>query len=325
MEARKLSDLLKAEAQIGINNADSTEDLNAILQSLDAMGYDEAAQYVYGMKYDEWKQVHSKKATDEAMQKFNDSTPLWATYNKEILVKRAEQPASKKLGRAASALYKTGEGSDGASSHLLSNVCCQDIDTPNPIATESYSKKSRTRELPQYQPPMPPSVSFSVGILTVSDRASSGQYETGDLSGPAVKEAVESAVDSYGEKVKLQSTCLAIVPDDIEMIQSKLKEWADESKVDLIITTGGTGFSHRDVTPEATNLVVDLACDGLLAFCTMECAKMQPLASLSRGSAGVRGKTLIVNLPGNPKGVHEIVPILLPLALHAVADLCSQV
>jgi gephyrin len=157
--------------------------------------------------------------------------------------------------------------------------------------------------------------------LTVSDRASSGGYETGDLSGPAVQEAVAAAVASYGDSVTQKSTETAIVPDNTEAIQSKLKEWADNAQLDLILTTGGTGFSPRDVTPEATNNVVDRICGGLVSFCTMECAKFQPLASLSRGTAGTRGKTLIVNLPGNPKGVQEIIPVLLPLALHAISDM----
>lgn len=278
------------------------------------MGYDEAAQYVYGMNYDDWKKQHSKKVSDETMQKFNSSKPLWATHDKEVLAKRAQAPPIVNITTdAGSAVCKP----SGKTASLLSNVCCQEVDTPAP------PKKSRTREVPRLQPPAPPNVSFSLGILTVSDRASSGEYETGDLSGPAVKDAIESVVGSYGDKVRIQSTATAVVPDDLAAIQSKLKEWADDSKVQLILTTGGTGFSPRDVTPEATNLVVDRVCDGLVTFCTMECARVQPLASLSRGSAGVRGNSLIVNLPGNPKGVTEIIPILLPLVLHAVADLNS--
>ena len=292
------------------------------MQSLDAMGYDEAAQYVYGMKYEEWKDRHSQKASDETIQKFNDSKPIWATYDKELLVKRVEQPASVRSVSMSLSTSKPGDVSSGVTaSSLMSNVCCKDVDEQPASVAEVDAKKSLTREIPPYCSPLPPSVSFSLAILTVSDRASSGQYETGDLSGPAVKEAVEQAVSSYGGLVTLKSTDIAIVSDDVEAIQQKLKEWADDSRVNLILTTGGTGFSPRDVTPEATNLVVDRICDGLVAFCTMECARKQPLASLSRGSAGVRGKTLIVNLPGNPRGAQEIIPVLLPLALHAVADL----
>lgn len=301
-----------------------SDELHAIMQSLDAMGYDEAAQYVYGMKYDEWKDRHSQKASDETIQKFNDSKPLWATWDKEILAKRAEQPAGARMASMSLSAGKPADVSGGlTTSSLLSNVCCKDIDEQPPTIDEIpvVAEKRNTREVPPYRSPLPPSVSFSLAILTVSDRAASGQYETGDLSGPAVKEAVEEAVSSYGGLVTLQSTDAAIVSDDAEAIQQKLKEWADVSHINLILTTGGTGFSPRDVTPEATNLVVDKVCDGLVAFCTMECARKQPLASLSRGSAGVRGKTLIVNLPGNPQGAQEIIPVLLPLALHALADL----
>ena len=113
----------------------------------------------------------------------------------------------------------------------------------------------------------------------------------------------------------------------MEAIQSKLIDWSSSSSpngvsaMDIIFTTGGTGFSSRDVTPEATAKVVERKCDGLIQFCTMECSKIQPLASLSRGIAGIKDNTFIANLPGNPNGVHEIIPILLPLALHIVADM----
>lgn len=324
IEARNLSDSLKNGSSVpsrgDMGGSHDSDELHAIMQSLDAMGYNEAAQYVYGMKYEDWKDRHSQKASEETMQKFNDSKALWATYDKDLLVKRAEQPA--RLTSPSSSASNSAEVSGGATtSSLMSNVCCKDVDEQLPSVAEADAKKSRTREVPLYRSHLPPSLSFSLGILTVSDRAASGLYETGDLSGPAVQQAVDEALHSYGGRVALQSTHVAIVSDDVEAIQNQLKEWADDSHVDLILTTGGTGFSPRDVTPEATNLVVDRLCDGLVAFCTMECARKQPLASLSRGSAGVRGKTLIVNLPGNPKGVQEIIPVLLPLALHAVADL----
>lgn len=280
------------------------------------MGYDEAAQYVYGMNYGDWKKRHSKKASDETMQKYNDSKFLWATHDKDLLEKRSEAPPNEKMGNGVATAGKTSGGT--TTSSLLSSVCCQDVDASSPTPAV---QKSRTRELAPYNPPEPPEVSLSLGILTVSDRATSGEYETGDLSGPAVREAVESLIGSYGGKVKIQAIDTDIVPDDTEAIQVKLREWADNSKLRLILTTGGTGFSQRDVTPEATNEVVDRVCDGLVTFCTMECAKMQPLASLSRGSAGVRGNTLIVNLPGNPKGVKEIIPVLFPLVLHATIGL----
>ena len=306
MEARKLADSLEEEKDV--------EDRDKILQSLNALGYDEAAQYVYGMNYGDWKKAHAKKATDDQMHKYNDSQPMWATHDKNVLTKRADEPAAPQSTITTAA---------PASKSLLSNVCCQDVDE-EPKQEEPPKPIRNTRQVPAFQPPSPPSkgVTFCLGILTVSDRASAGSYETGDLSGPAVLDAVNATLKSLGPSVSLsQTTQTAIVPDDMQAIQAKLKEWSDTVQLDLILTTGGTGFAPRDVTPEATLGVVEKPCPGLITFCTMECSKLQSLASLSRGTAGLRGKTLIANLPGNPKGVGEIVPILLPLALHAVSDL----
>lgn len=265
VEARKLSDSLKGEISKSDNNtSETTQELENILQSLDAMGYDEAAQYVYGMNYGDWKKRHSKKVSDEQMQRFNDSKPVWAKHDKMILAKRAEVPAQKVPSAT------TCPPSDGASplpsSSLLSNVCCQDVESDSTkIQSSSNNPKppSKSRQLPPFQVPVPPTVSFSLGVLTVSDRAFSGDYKTGDLSGPAVQDAVKAAVEGYNinsnnnndtSTVVIKQSEIAIVPDDSEAIQSKLKEWSDESKLDLILTTGGTGFSARDVTPEATNL-----------------------------------------------------------------------
>ena len=327
IEARKLSDSLKS------NNKNSDEemkqeDLNSILKSLDAMGYDEAAQYVYGMDYKDWKKAHSKKATDNQMNKFNASKPMWATHNKDLLAKRSDEPGNDIKGVGAGSIGSKAAGTTSSTS-LLSNVCCQDVDGPNPSSQDEpvlkKTKISTSRELPPFMPPAPPSMSFTLGILTISDRASANEYETGDLSGPAVLDAVDKYVagTSGNHSIKMTSHHSCIVPDDMDHIQSKLRDWSDgdNKSLDLILTTGGTGFANRDVTPEATLQVIDHKCSGLVEFCIMECSKIQPLAALSRGIAGIRRSTLIVNLPGNPKGVQEIIPILLPLALHAISDL----
>lgn len=324
IEARKLAD---------DGSLEDNEDRDKILKSLNALGYDEAAQYVYGMNYGDWKKAHAKKATDDQMQKYNDSQPMWATHDKNVLAKRQRQdePAA---APQLSSIITTGATTTTTAiipASLLSNVCCQDVEEETTKQEEPPPKtpNSNTRQVfpAAFQPPAPPSkgVAFRLGILTVSDRAFSGSYTTGDLSGPAVLDAVNATLNSLeGASSGLslsQTTQAAMVPDDMHAIQAKLKEWSDTAQLDLILTTGGTGFSPRDVTPEATLGVIEKPCPGLITFCTMECSKWQPLASLSRGTAGVRGKTLIINLPGNPKGVREIVPILLPLALHAVSDL----
>ncbi|KAL3907616.1 MAG: hypothetical protein SGILL_008798 [Bacillariaceae sp.] len=317
VEARKVSGDL---SQGSDNNSVTHDDLHKVIQALDAMGYDEAAQYVYGMDYPEWKKRHAAKATNEQMDKFNESKPLWAKHNKEMLAKRAS------VGPPARASGMTPEASPSVNNtqatSLLSNVCCEPTEqAPN---TNPPSQKQQQERVPLAQSlPLPASLSFSLGVLTVSDRASAGEYQ--DLSGPAVQQAVRDVLSSCAnERVQILNTKAIVVPDDIAAIQQQLKEWSNtdgDGPVDLILSTGGTGFAPRDVTPEATEGIVDHACPGLITYCTMECAtKIQPLASLSRGTAGIRGSTLIVNLPGNPKGVREIVPILLPLALHAVAD-----
>ena len=333
IEARKLAE------EIQSLNASSQQygDVDRMLQSLNALGYDEAAQHVYGMNYGDWKKRHMKKATDDQMERFEASKPLWAKHDKELLEKRGENPPPP--GGMAQSKTMAPSLVHSSSTQLASNVCCQDLDGDknkdgNPSAQQLAPpiKTSRTRTLPEYQPPPPPSrgVEFALGILTVSDRASSGMYETGDLSGPAVVKAVDDALQSLNNVgFSTSRTVMAIVPDDINSIQEKLKQWSDQNSssddpsptMDLILTTGGTGFAPRDVTPEATMGVLDRPCPGLVAFCTAECSKLQPLASLSRGTAGLRNKTLIVNLPGNPKGVGEIIPILLPLVLHCLHDL----
>eukprot|EP00980_Cylindrotheca_fusiformis_P019325 scaffold6638_cov127-Cylindrotheca_fusiformis.AAC.9 len=239
VEARKLSENLRSTV---------SEKGLGILERLDGMGYDEAAQYVYGMGYPEWKKRYSKKASDDQMKRFNESKPIWAEHDKALLAKRSGQARANN----SQAVDKPTAPVGTPSNSLLSNVCCQDVEEA--AKTEPVKKKatSRTRELPPFEPPVPPTISFSLGILTVSDRAAAGKYITGDLSGPAVKEAVTGAVKSYGGYVKLQATEGAVVSDDSEAIQAKLREWADTLNLDFILTTGGTGFAARDVTPEAT-------------------------------------------------------------------------
>ena len=348
MEARKLSDSIQKNAaaygELNTNNADEIK----IVQALDAMGYDEAAQHVYGMMYPEWKKRHAQKASDEQMEKFNDSKPLWAAHNKQVLAKRREKKPSTPTinddnnndnsnndnnNDNAPVCTMNCNNNDGTTTKpsLLSNVCCEDTDN-----IDNTKSKSGTRQVPpassnstqntssnRFVPPALPTVSFSLGILTVSDRAFSGDYQTGDLSGPAVTESVESILlnNNNAGAAKLESIETAIVPDEMEAIQQKLIEWSSSSSVDLVITTGGTGFSPRDVTPEATKAIIERSCEGLMAFCSLQTQSQQPLAALSRGTAGVRGKTLIANLPGNPEAVKEVLPILLPLTLRAVADM----
>jgi molybdenum cofactor synthesis domain-containing protein len=148
-----------------------------------------------------------------------------------------------------------------------------------------------------------------IGILTVSDRSSSA--ERPDLSGPALQEVV----NAQGWSVEKAD----ILPDDLQAIKSYLTPWADSNSLDLILTTGGTGFGPRDVTPEATQAVIDREAPGLAEAMRAESLKITPHAMLSRSKAGIRGSTLIVNLPGSPRAAVENLTVILPVLEHAIA------
>ncbi len=150
---------------------------------------------------------------------------------------------------------------------------------------------------------------FDVGILTVSDRASRGESE--DRSGPLLVRLVK---EELGWRVAVQ----AVVPDERVRIAEVLRRWADEEDVALILTTGGTGFSPRDVTPEATRDVIDREAPGLVEAMRAESLRVTPHAMLSRAVAGMRGRTLIVNMPGSPKAVAEQFAVIRPALPHAI-------
>jgi molybdenum cofactor synthesis domain-containing protein len=148
-----------------------------------------------------------------------------------------------------------------------------------------------------------------VGILTCSDRGSRG--ERADVSGPTIHNLV---VDRLGGKVAQYK----VVPDDRVQIEQTLIEWVDEARLDLIFTTGGTGFSPRDVTPEATRAVVEREAPAITQAMLFESLRVTPYAMLTRATAGIRRRTLIVNLPGNPKAVNENFDAVAEVLPHAV-------
>ena len=149
-----------------------------------------------------------------------------------------------------------------------------------------------------------------IGIVTVSDRASRGEYE--DLSGPAaVRVLIEALGDAWKPVVRL-------VPDEVDQIESVLVDLADREGCSIVFTTGGTGPMVRDVTPEATDTVCERLMPGFGEHMRAISMQKVPTAILSRQTAGLRGQTLIVNLPGKPQAVTECLPAILPAALHCV-------
>ena len=150
---------------------------------------------------------------------------------------------------------------------------------------------------------------FNLGILTISDKGWGGQRY--DESGKAIRDCL-SLLDSRVVKYE-------VIPDEVDVIAGKLADWADEGNVDIILTTGGTGLGRRDVTPEATLSIVDKVVPGFAEAMRAETFNVTPFAILSRAVAGVRGKCLIINLPGSPKGVRECLRVILSVIPHAVA------
>ena len=151
---------------------------------------------------------------------------------------------------------------------------------------------------------------FTVGVLTISDSGAAGARE--DTSGENIRAIVTAqmpdAVISAG----------AIIPDEFKLIEGTLLEWSNEKQLNLILTTGGTGLAPRDVTPEATSVVLERAAPGIAEAMRAISVQHTPYGMLSRGVAGTRGRTLIINLPGSPKAVKECLEYILPVLPHAI-------
>jgi molybdenum cofactor synthesis domain-containing protein len=156
---------------------------------------------------------------------------------------------------------------------------------------------------------------YKAGVLTVSDKGSQGRRA--DASGEFIQQALH--------KMDIAVARYEIVADEKSLISKTLVLWADSGEIDLIVTTGGTGISPRDVTPEATQSVLEKELPGIVELMRSSGYEKTPTAILSRAVAGIRGKCLIVNLPGNPHAVEEYLGLLLPVVPHAIETLQGRV
>lgn len=251
-------------------------------------GYDDALLHVYGVPYKEWKATHQAKATPEQLALFESSTAHHAEHGPS----RPHVPPP------------------------LSDVCCVESS-----ALACAAPKGGVA--PAAPTPAEPDYELEVGVLTVSDRASAGVYE--DLSGPETQRALEEYGARTGAwRVRVRRT--AVVPDELAQIEGTLKAWSapeqsGEPACRLILTTGGTGCSPRDVTPEATRAACERLVPGIAEAVLLRALPSQPHAMLSRGVAGIRGKTLVVNLPGRPNAVRENLAVLMPALKHTLRQL----
>jgi len=251
--------------------------------------YEQASERVYGMPISEWKKSYQTKASEEQMRRLEETSAGHAKHEKPVAMAPAAPPSP---------------------ARLLSDVCCTPADELAPPVCE-------VRMLP---PPVR-SVRLRVGVLTVSDRAAAGVYS--DESGPEVQRCLAEYASGPGAGCwGLEVGAAAVVPDEQSEICARMMEWSDgAAPCNLILTTGGSGIAPRDVTPEATLEVVQRPLPGISELLLREALKVEPLAALSRAAAGVRGRTLIVNLPGRPKAVRENLAVLMPLLAHAIIEM----
>jgi len=309
--------------------------------------YNHCLKEIYGMEYSQWKSKFQSKASEEQMKRYKETKALHAVHPKEVeaAAKASKKKASSSRNKPSMEKKKsttstaTSLKNSAGASNSLSDVCCRPLEE---IAAEAKAKaESKTNltstdtsstspfslggtfnlgELSKLGPGVPENTEIRVAILTVSDRAASSVYE--DQSGPAIEKILCEFEES--KKVKFEIISRKIVADDLKSICKILEDWADEidtkTRPDLVLTTGGTGFSRRDVTPEATKAVIDRSSFDLATAVNLHIASLEPFSLLSRAIAGIRKCTFIFNLPGRPKAVAENLSIALPILCRAAYD-----
>ena len=166
-------------------------------------------------------------------------------------------------------------------------------------------------------------MAYKVGIITLSDKGSRGERE--DLSGPAIRQILEEhGGQDSGGRPKYEIVSEVLLPDDQILLEGVLCGMADEEGVDLILTTGSTGFSPRDIAPEAAYAVATRNAPGIAEYMRMKSFEITPKAMLSRGASVIRNSTLIINLPGSPKAVKENLSFILPALDHGLDILLGR-
>jgi molybdenum cofactor synthesis domain-containing protein len=249
------------------------------------------------MSYGDWKKKFQTPATPEMLAAFKANKHLFAKHDEEGAAAcgcgskaNASTVAADFSGRAVPLPLLPPPGSVANPSALHSDVCS---------SNQGFATSASVAII-------------NVAILTVSDRASTGVYQ--DLSGPRIKECLELYSAGNPGAWVLRVVHSQVVPDERAAIIDFLELWSEPgSDCNVCLTTGGTGFAPRDVTPEATTSILDKQAPGLMAAIQTECVKLEPMALLSRAVAGTRNRTLVVNLPGRPKAVTESLAVLMPL------------
>eukprot|EP00927_Polykrikos_kofoidii_P086291 TRINITY_DN9624_c0_g2_i1.p1 TRINITY_DN9624_c0_g2~~TRINITY_DN9624_c0_g2_i1.p1 ORF type:complete len:897 (-),score=151.16 TRINITY_DN9624_c0_g2_i1:142-2832(-) len=250
------------------------------------VSYDSARELVYGMPYEAWKNAHQAPVAASQLRPLDTTT-------------QGGSAATSSVARIAP---------------KHSDVCAGGTEQGQALEAQEAAAVAAATHFPRLR----------VGILTVSDRAFAKVYE--DLSGPAVSESLSRALSNVGGFPADNIVCVRhlIVPDELVEIKCALQDWcAGPEPLNLILTTGGTGFAPRDVTPEATRAVCDKEAPGIALATLQAGSRHHPLALASRLTAGVCRRTVILNLPGKPAAVGECLEPVVPLLLRAVS-LCDQ-